>query len=145
MLTSANTIYVINFNNIDEYIQYLEGKLQSQVVAQAKVESEAQAKAEAEAQADEDNIFDIDPEFQLVEKTVSRTFAINLLKSSTKKVVVVKFFKKNGSVRVLVGSFVKINDQGYSLMIDSEVDEYRQVDNRTIEFIIVDNTKYNVR
>jgi len=82
--------------------------------------------------------------------SVSRTELIEILITSNGSILSCKFVKQNGEDRVLRGYFVSL-DKGFgrSNCIDLEVnkDEHRlrQVDHRTLEWVILDDVRYMVK
>ena len=80
---------------------------------------------------------------------VSKTRAAELLINSTNRPFTVSFLKTDGEERVLRGRLVKPEPLlGRSMVEDMElkgVNRLRQVDHRTIQYLIVDGVKYTVK
>lgn len=80
---------------------------------------------------------------------VSKTRAAEILVGSPNRPLTVCFEKADGTERVLRGKLVKPEPLlGRSMMEDMDVDgkdRLRQVDHRTIQYIIVDGVKYVVK
>lgn len=87
-------------------------------------------------------------QFQEEEK-VSKTRAAELLVGSTSRPFTVCFTKSDGEERVLRGRLVRPEPLlGRSMVEDLDApgqDRLRQVDHRTIQFLIVDGVKYIVK
>lgn len=89
--------------------------------------------------------------------TMSRRKVIRKLISSPNRPITVSFTKKDGSERILRGRLAYSDPwseqgdemlDGYTLMVDLEVatgDPIRNVDNRTIEYVITDGVKFLVK
>jgi hypothetical protein len=83
------------------------------------------------------------------EEKVGKTKAAELLVSSTNRPFTVAFLKTDGNERLLRGRLVKPEPLlGRSMVEDMElkgVNRLRQVDHRTIKYLIVDGVKYTVK
>lgn len=83
------------------------------------------------------------------QETVSRTQAVEILTSARDTVFTVRFEKQDGSLRDLTGHLLSTeNAFGRSNVVDLEVttgNNQRQVDHRTLHFIVINNIKYNVK
>jgi hypothetical protein len=83
------------------------------------------------------------------EEKVGKTRAAEILLHSVNRPFTVCFLKTNGSERVLRGRLVKPEPLlGRSMVEDLDqkgVNRLRQVDHRTIKYLIVDGTKYVVK
>lgn len=83
------------------------------------------------------------------EEKVSKTRAAEILLHSVNRPFTVCFLKTNGNERVLRGRLVKPEPLlGRSMVEDLDqkgVNRLRQVDHRTIKYLIVDGTKYIVK
>jgi hypothetical protein len=81
------------------------------------------------------------------EITLSRTKIIGILKDSLNRPIQIKFVKKDGSDRTMICRFLETNDTGYAQVeeLDGDKLQLKQVDLRTMEWIIVDGTKYVVK
>lgn len=108
---------------------------------------------------DEDSLITINGK-ELIEKSMSadqhqdiqkvnKTKAAELLVNSTNRPFTVCFLKTDGEERVLRGRLVKPEPLlGRSMVEDLElkgVNRLRQVDHRTIKYLIVDGVKYTVK
>lgn len=83
-------------------------------------------------------------------KTLPRRDVIDILIHSKLVPFTVRFRKKNGQIRVLRGRLIGVREanQGYIDVEDLENDSddrFRQVDARTIEYVVVGGVKYSVR
>jgi len=81
------------------------------------------------------------------EVTLSRTKIIGILKDSPNKPIQIQFVKKDGSDRNMICRFLATNDTGYA-QVEELVEtgpQMRQVDLRTMEWIVVEGTKYVVK
>lgn len=82
------------------------------------------------------------------EETVGKTRAAEILVNSPNRPLTVCFEKQDGTERTLRGRLVRPEPLlGRSMVEDLDLtgkDRLRQVDHRTIKFIIVDGVKYNV-
>jgi hypothetical protein len=80
---------------------------------------------------------------------VTKTKAAELLVNSTNRPFTVSFLKTDGKERVIRGRLVKPEPLlGRSMVEDMElkgVNRLRQVDHRTIKYLIVDGVKYTVK
>lgn len=85
----------------------------------------------------------------LEEQKVTKTQAAEILTHSSNKPFTVSFLKQDGSERVLKGRLIKSEPLlGRSMVEDLEeigVNRLRQVDHRTINWLIVDCVKYVVK
>jgi hypothetical protein len=84
------------------------------------------------------------------EKKVNKTEAAQILINAHNRPLTVCFLKADGSERVLRGRLIAPEPLlGRSMVEDLDVDDkknrFRQVDHRTIEFLIVDGVKYVVK
>jgi hypothetical protein len=84
------------------------------------------------------------------EEKVGKTRAAEILVSSHNRPLTVSFMKQDGTERVLKGRLVKPEPLlGRSMVEDLEKmdskDRVRQVDHRTLNFLIVDGVKYVVK
>ncbi len=76
---------------------------------------------------------------------------VDILIHSKRLPFTVSFIKKNGENRILKGRVICVREvnQGYIDVEDLEVDDsenrHRQVDTRTIQYVIVSGTKYQVK
>ncbi len=83
-------------------------------------------------------------EYEKTEK-VSKTELLDLLTNAGPLPFTVEFIKQDGSERTLRGTFVGLERHfGRSVVSDLDVGDIRQVDNRTIESLIINNIKYEV-
>lgn len=79
------------------------------------------------------------------QKTVRKTEAEELLLNAGHQPFTVCFSKADGSERVLRGYRTGDAHFGRSLVWDFDVNEMRQVDHRTLKWIILNQTKYIVK
>lgn len=83
------------------------------------------------------------------EKKVSRTEATNILRNAGDTVFTVEFEKADGQTRVLTGHLIDTeNEFGRSNVVDLEIIKghpLRQVDHRTINWIVFKGVKYTVK
>lgn len=80
-------------------------------------------------------------------KTISKTAAVDLIKSSAGKFLTVAFVKKNGSERVMNGTVSSksfMTNNGYILFIERNKGK-RSVDPRTLKRVSVKGKKYTVK
>ena len=84
-----------------------------------------------------------------IEQKITKTKAAELLVNSVNRPFTVAFLKNDGKERVLRGRLVKPEPLlGRSMVEDLElkgVNRLRQVDHRTIQYLIVDGVKYLVK
>lgn len=81
------------------------------------------------------------------EITMSRTKIIGILKDSLNRPIQIQFVKKDGSDRNMICRFLGTSDTGYA-QVEELLDDgpkMKQVDLRTMYWIIVDGTKYVVK
>lgn len=83
------------------------------------------------------------------ESTVTRTELANVLIAAGDTVFETKFEKQDGTDRILVGRLVDTeNTMGRSNAVDLKIatgHNQRQIDHRTLEYVILKNTKYTVK
>lgn len=76
---------------------------------------------------------------------VPKSELLNILSNAGPLPFTIEFIKQNGDHRVLLGTFVGPEPHfGRSIVRDLEMKEIRQVDNRTVESLIINNIKYEV-
>ena len=78
---------------------------------------------------------------------LSRTKIIGILKDSPNKPIQIQFTKKDGTDRNMICRFLGTSDTGYA-QVEELVEtgpQLRQVDLRTMEWMIVEGTKYVVK
>ncbi len=81
------------------------------------------------------------------EVKMSRTKIIGVLKDSPNKPIQIQFTKKDGSARNMICRFLGTSDTGYA-QVEELVEtgpQLRQVDLRTMEWMVVEGTKYVVK
>lgn len=95
-----------------------------------------------------ENSFSAD-QYEREEKNASKTRVAETLIHSPNRPLSVCFLKADGSERVLRGKFVRHEDlMGRSMVEDLDIksgNRLRQVDHRTIKWLIVDGVKYTVK
>ncbi len=83
------------------------------------------------------------------EEEMSQSDIIDKLMAAYNNVFTVQYTKKDGSLRELRGRLISYDGRrGYSLVedLDNEKDDrIRQVDHRTLSYLIIDNVKYVAR
>lgn len=78
---------------------------------------------------------------------ISRTDMIKIIKKSVGHPMQVQFTKKDGSPRNMICKFLYTTDTGYAFVdefTDKEI-QHRQVDLRTIEWVIINGIYYKIR
>lgn len=83
------------------------------------------------------------------EEKISRTEAVNILRNAGDTVFTVRFEKQDGKMRDLTGHLINSeNEFGRSNVIDLNITSghnQRQIDHRTISWIVFKNVKYTVK
>lgn len=76
---------------------------------------------------------------------MSKSDLLDLMTNAGPLPFTVEFTKQDGTKRTLRGAFLGLEPHfGRSIVSDLDVGETRQVDNRTIESLIINNIKYEV-
>lgn len=88
---------------------------------------------------------------------ITKSKALEMIKTSNKKKFEVEFLKKDGTMRHMVAKYgvsrgvtgsgmkYKPEDFGYVTVWDDEVNAYREVNMNTVQRLIMDNKEYEVK